>query len=361
MSVSLSSLLYSAKHPPHIMKDPRETALRYLATLTLIPREPGRIATSTLQQKLAERGFYIDMRSLQRDLKDKLSVHFPLLCDDSEKPFRWSFVNGSCVNLPALDTPSALVLYLAEQQLRTLLPPNVADQLRPQFEAARKYLADLQDNGLAHWARCVRALPEAKTLRPADIPSTVWRDVTEALLTRKQLQVDYLSRATGEVKSFVLHPYGLISRYTSSYLIARMEGFEDLRHYALHRIQRSQILESAAITDPKFDIDAYIDTGAFARRTSPDHVILIADIDPQVAWLLNETPLSTQQDISPLPPDAKAPDGWLRLTATIPEDKETLWWIHAMNRQIHLHEPASWVEEIRESVQTLYAFYQPSE
>lgn len=52
------------------MSENKDTLLRLLATLQLIPRHPGRIATTTLQDKLADRGFKIDLRSLQRDLKD---------------------------------------------------------------------------------------------------------------------------------------------------------------------------------------------------------------------------------------------------------------------------------------------------
>ncbi|MBE0508121.1 MAG: hypothetical protein IBX50_15640 [Marinospirillum sp.] len=51
------------------MADP---LLRNLTLLQLIPRDPGKIATTTLQEKLAERGYVIDLRSLQRDLKGKL-------------------------------------------------------------------------------------------------------------------------------------------------------------------------------------------------------------------------------------------------------------------------------------------------
>lgn len=176
------------------MKDPRETAIRYLATLSLIPVEPSQIATSTLQEKLAERGFEISVRSLQRDLKDKLSAHFPLQCDETQRPFRWSFTKGAFYDLPALDTASALAYFLAEEQLRSLLPQSVADQLNPQFNAARKFLSNLEENGLAHWAKKVRALPNGKALIPAAIDEDVWRVTTEALLHNKQLEVTYLSR-----------------------------------------------------------------------------------------------------------------------------------------------------------------------
>ena len=211
------------------MSDSKDTLQRLLVTLQLIPRHPGRIATPTLQEKLAERGFHIDLRSLQRDLKEKLSVHFPLTCDETTRPYRWSFSSDAQVNLPVLDTPAALTLCLAEEQLRSLLPASVADQLNPQFQAARQHLASLEHNQLAGWAKRVRALPNGKTLLPAPLQDSVWASVSEALLHQKMLQVDYLSRAQQQAKRFILHPVALVSRYALSYLIVRVEGYDNLR------------------------------------------------------------------------------------------------------------------------------------
>ncbi|MDG4870976.1 WYL domain-containing protein, partial [Guyparkeria sp. 1SP6A2] len=68
--------------------------------LQLIPRAPGRIATPVLKEKLAERGFNIDTRSLQRDLSQKLSTQFQIVCDDSQKPYRWYFDRDFQCQLP---------------------------------------------------------------------------------------------------------------------------------------------------------------------------------------------------------------------------------------------------------------------
>jgi hypothetical protein len=203
--------------------------------LQLIPKMPGRIATNTLREKLAERGFEVDLRTLQRDLRDKLSVIFPIICHEDNKPYRWSFDALAHINLPALDTPNALALYMVEEQLTGLLPHTVLEQLQPQFNEARKYLESLSHNDLAHWKNVVRAVPAGKLLRPAEILPQVWRDVTEGLLYKKQLLVIYLSRASNKVRSFQLHPAGLIVRDTISYLIGRVDGYEDSRYRPCYR------------------------------------------------------------------------------------------------------------------------------
>ncbi|SFB86709.1 Predicted DNA-binding transcriptional regulator YafY, contains an HTH and WYL domains [Marinospirillum celere] len=334
------------------MSESKDTLLRLLTTLQLIPRHPGRIATTTLQGKLADRGFSIDLRSLQRDLKEKLSSHFPLICDESVRPFRWSFIADAQINLPELDTPAALTLCLAEEQLRSLLPASVADQLKPQFQAARQHLDSLEHNQLAGWAKRVRALPNGKALIPAPLKDEIWSKVSEALLHQQQLEVTYLSRAQQKAKTFTLHPVGLVSRYSLSYLIAQVEGYDNLRHFALHRLQSATLLDRPSNPHPEFDLDAYIQSGALTWKTEEGTTQLIADVHPQLAWILKETPLSEEQTLAPI----KGSE-WERLEANVVQDKETLWWIHGLNDKIHVHEPQEWVEEIKQTLSKLNDFY----
>jgi len=334
------------------MSETKDPLFRYLALLQLIPRWPGRIATPTLLERLRDKGFEIDKRSLQRDLRDKLAGRFPIICDDSQRPYRWSLDRDAAHGLPALDTASALALHLAESHLNTLLPQSVLDQLNPHFRSARDYLDGMERNGLAHWARRVRTLPNGKALLPAPLQPTIWTQVCTALLERRQLRVDYLSRSKGDAKSLRIHPAGLVSRHSSSYLIGTANDYDDLRQFALHRIQNAEVLDAAAREHEGFDIDRYIEGGAFAWRQSPHEVELIADVSPQTAWLLGETPLSRDQRLEPLPGS-----DWQRLQARVPLDQETLWWIFGLNDQIRVHAPQVWVEEIGRKVERLRGMY----
>lgn len=333
------------------MAELKDTLLRQLVTLQLIPRLPQKIATTTLQEKLADRGFKVTLRSLQRDLKERLSLQFPLACDESERPFRWSFNTDAQFSLPGLDTPTALTLHLAQEHLRSLLPSSVADLLNPQFKAAEQHLLSLSHNGLAHWANIVRAIPNGKTLIPAAINPDIWRAITEALLSKQQIQVSYLSRQKGQTKDFLLHPTGLVSRHSVSYLIARVNRYDNLRHFALHRMQQVTLLEQKAVTPEAFDIDAYIQAGAFSL-TAGYTTQLVADIDPQLAWILNETPLSQQQKITPINNSQ-----WFCLQAEVPKDQETLWWIGGLGDRIRVHAPQQWVDDIKNQINNLQQLY----
>ncbi|MEN5301772.1 WYL domain-containing protein [Pseudomonas sp. TWI628] len=334
------------------MSQAKDTLLRLFALLRLIPTEPQRIATPTLLEKLRDRGFSVTLRSIQRDL-NRLSIPFSLQCNDSEIPFRWSFTREAPLKLEDMDAPTALALFLSESHLNPILPQSVLDQLGPQFRRARNFLNGLGGNGLADWAKRVRSLPNGKTLLPAQVSAHTWARVSAGLLERKQLEVAYRSRSKGELKRFRLHPAGLVSRHAVSYLLASVDGYSDLRQFALHRITEVVLLEEAGQEHESFDVDAYIASGVFSYREAEAQVELIADVRPQIAALLNETPLSQQQTLSNV-----CEQGWHRLHATVPLDRETLWWIFALNENIRLHAPQVWVDEVRERLNSMLSLYQ---
>ena len=331
--------------------DAKEPLVRNLVLLGLIPRHPKSISVPELKNALEHRGFAVTARTLQRDLADKLSHFFPLISEARGRTLYWSFDRQAQINLPAIDTASALAMHLAEGHLRHLLPPGVLDLLEPQFAEARRQLQSLDHNALSRWAQRVRALPNGKALLPANVDRDVWERVATALLEQRQLQVDYLSRVKGEVSAMTLHPKGLASRGPATYLLASVGDYTDVRHFALHRIQRANVLDAPA-RDDAFDMDAYLPTAAFTPRQGTGVVELIADVHPETAWILRETPLSADQSLEPLPGS-----DWLRLRAMVPDDQETLWWLFGLGENILVRSPRSLRDAIVKSLEVASSLY----
>lgn len=323
------------------MADP---LLRNLTLLQLIPRDPGRIATTTLQEKLAERGYVIDLRSLQRDLKGKLSQAFPICCDDSERPYRWYFDRTSSSQLPAQDPGSALALVMAEEYLKDLMPPMVEHSIAPLFNQAHQSLNAASSNRLINWSNRVRAIPVGKSLQQAKVHDSVWFKLSTALLNRQVIEVVYLSRKKEEVKTFRLHPQGIVNRQHITYLLAMNGDYGDIRQYALHRIQSAECLNETCREFPDFNIDDYIAQGGFAYRNSNELIPLKIRVRHDLAWMLSETPLSRDQVLFSDPED-----GWYQLEAQVPDDGQTFWWLQAQAARVDVLEPAVWRDEIMES------------
>lgn len=330
-----------------------ETLARTLVLYALIPRNDVGISAGTLEEKLKDRGFQISGRSVQRDLK-KLAQHFPIGCHDNKIPYRWYKTAHTDLDHPDLaqSPPGALAYYLVEQHLDRLLPQNVLDYLVPRFQSARRYLDGLRQHPMQEWTKRVRSLPNGKALLPATLQPQVWENVSTAVANQKQLAVTYLSRSQSKVSELTLNPAGLVNRHSITYLIAIVDGYEDLRRFALNRIQQAQVLSEDSAISGDFDIDDYIASGALGWQTGdPEQTTLVADIRPQLAWLLQETALSEDQTI------ANKNDGWHRLTATVNKDQETLWWILGLNSQIRVWEPQEWVVSVKEALEETVGLY----
>jgi predicted DNA-binding transcriptional regulator YafY len=333
------------------MAEAKDTLLRQLTLLRLIPEHPRYTASQTLHEKLHERGFKVDLRTVQRDL-NRLSTTFALISEEERGRNKWSHSPDATLDLKAMEPETALALYLAESHLKNLLPQSAIDLLGPQFSKARNYLDELHHNDFAHWARRVRALPNGKALLPAQVDADVWRAVSVALLERRQLEVDYLSRSTTKRKNLLLHPAGLISRHSISYLLASVDGYDDVRQFALHRIQNAEWLDAAAQQTEPLDLDHYIRLGGFNAPAPVEEVELVADVSPQIAWLLSETPLSHEQSLELL-----QDSDWQRLRAKVPDDQETLWWLFGLGEHVRIFEPPRWSDLIRTRASKLEQLY----
>jgi len=84
--------------------------LRQWNMLRLLPRGPGKMAVRELCARLRDMDFQVTERTIQRDLIELATV-FPLVVDDRNKPFGWSWQkDAASFNLPGLSLPEALTL-----------------------------------------------------------------------------------------------------------------------------------------------------------------------------------------------------------------------------------------------------------
>lgn len=335
-------------------KSGKDTLLRYLETLALIPATPGRISSTTLVAKLKERGYDVSSRTLQRDLV-RLSGRFPISCEETVRPFRWYRTSDYQSMVPDANTSMALAVHLAEPHLRQRLPDEVYQQLQAMFYRANEHLQQLRQNHLAIWPSRICSLPTGKTLIPAVIAPEVWEAVTTALMTGKQLRVRYNSRSKSVSKELRLHPLGLVVRDSVSYLVCTTNDYTDEIIYALHRLESAEVLEQEARNNPDFSLEDYIRRGKFGWMPNGE-VTLVAEIDADTARMLSETPLSLQQKITAL----NGSNRW-RLEAIVPDDQETRWWVYGMNTRLKVLAPEHWVEELQQRLQDWQQMYSLTE
>lgn len=313
------------------------TAVRYLTMLRMVPRHPKSITTTELAERLEGNGFSVTMRSIQRDL-EKLSVDFPLLVDESSRPFQWSFDRNATIDIiPALDLPAALTFELARAYLSPMLPSRALSHLKPHFDEAHRTLLR-EKNPLGEWPNRVRVINRGLGgLRP-EISADVLETVTEALLIEVCCKLTYQARSWPQPEQIIVHPLGLIFRDPNVYLIGTIEGREGVRQLVLHRATEGELVEKPVERPEDFDLDLYIHSGAMGILHSTKPIYLKLRCDKPALNHLLESPLGFDQTATDIE------DHTFEISVTVGDTQDLRWWLTAQAVHCDILEP-EWLRE----------------
>ncbi len=284
-------------------RDSLDTALLLVEILKRIPRQ-RKITAGELRQQLASEGLVRDIRSIQRHL-DSLSEHFDIERDDRAKPYgyRWK-ERAQGIALPTLTPQESLILRLAHDQLRSLLPPVLMRSMQGFFEQAERMLAPgTTARRERAWLRKVRVVSTSQPLLAPEVIPGVFETVTQALYDEVMLQVGYQNAAGRNLKATVM-PLGLAQQGPRMYLVCRFEGYDNERILALHRIRETRATTLHFRHPKDFDLARFDADGRFGFGHG-DRIRLSFRIDRQAGQHLSETPLSPDQEI------IEEPEGYL--------------------------------------------------
>ena len=316
--------------------------LRQWNMLRLVPRAPAKISVKDLTERLRDADFSVTARTVQRDLNELAGV-FPLVADDREKPYGWSWQrNASGFDLPGLTVPEALTLTLVEQHLRNHLPPNTIDALQPHFQSAARALSSVDSSAMSKaWLNKVRSVTPQQPLLAPVMDEECQRTIYLALMKDLQLRLHYKKRDADVATLYeVVHPLAIVQRGGLIYLVCMFADYDDARTLALHRVQAAELRYESARAKPGFNLDDYIESGQFGVRTG-DPVTLRATFARAAGEHLYETPLSTDQSLT------IDKDGRIELRATVASTRALVWWLLGFGDGVTVHEPVELREEMK--------------
>jgi len=305
--------------------DTHETVLLALELLKRIPR--GRkISAKELHEQLSNTDFGRDIRTIQRQL-EMLSEHFEIERDDRSKPYgyRWK-ERARGMELPILTEQESLLLNLAEQHLRSLLPASVMKSMDGFFTQARANLGPHSNaKKEREWLSKVRVVSTTQPLLPPTIKPGVFEQVSNALYANLWLQVDYLSAAGKRTEAEVM-PLGLAQQGPRLYLVCRFKGYDNERSLALHRIEAAKASEFTFQRPKDFDLEAFDNDGRFGFGEG-NRIRLSFQIDKDAGFHLLESPLSEDQKVTEL-------EEIYKISATVVDTAQLEWWLRGFGEKV---------------------------
>lgn len=308
-----------------------ETLQFALELLKRIPRS-HKVSAPELSRQLNDAGWKRDLRTVQRQL-DELAQHFDIERDARSKPYgyRWK-EQARGLSLPGLTEKESLVLALAEQHLRALLPAQVLSSMQPFFEQARLTLGHRAQGHVPaarEWMDKVRVVSTTQPLLPPTIPEGVLEAVSSALYANRWLDIEYVNSGHRKVGGTVM-PLGLAQQGTRLYLVCRFKGYDDERSLAVHRITAAKV-STIGFERPEFDLARYDNDGRFGF-TSGKRIRLKLRIERGAGLHLLESPLAADQTVKD---DGK---NYL-ITATVMDTAQLVWWLRGFGSAVEVLSP----------------------
>ncbi|MBH5328316.1 WYL domain-containing protein [Eikenella sp. S3360] len=296
-----------------------DTALVYLEILRIIPKTRY-IGIQDICRHLDGIGIRRDKRTIQR-IMHKLCEHFEIEADTRSKPYgyRWkSHAKG--LEVPLLNASESLVLALAQQQLKYLLPANIMHSMEPLFTQAQYTLRfDRASTPERAWQNKICIAPTSQPLLPAALDQSILDTVGSALFEDRMLEIEYRNQSGMQYVRRVM-PLALVQQEPVLYLVVRFDGYRDNRHLALHRIISAKLLQRPFERPSDFNLQQYLSDGHFGFG-SGQSVRLRFSIRREAGFHLTETPLSADQHI------LASDNTHYRFEATVIDSAMLDWWL----------------------------------
>ena len=308
--------------------------LRQIAMLELIPRSPRKTYTKEIKDKLADRGFEIDERSIQRDLV-ALERTLPLVCDSRDKPYGWSWAKSSeGIQAPAMDPVEALTLSLAEQYLEPLMPKASYKRIGIFFDRANAVLKEQSPKLINRWRQRVRVLPEMLRFKKPKINNGVEQALYEAAFEGKQIKAQYRKRGESRSNLRHIHPLGIVMKGSINYLICVMdEDKKNPRYLPMHRFLQVEVLNKKVKEPEDFNLDEFTHINNLSYEYSKDLYTFKAVFDNTAAAHLIETPLNSSQKTKRLQ------DGRLLISARMTDTLQFEQWLMSFGSDVEILAP----------------------
>lgn len=305
--------------------DTLETTRLAIELLRRIPRNQ-KVTAENLHEQLSQAGIVRELRTIQRQLK-ALSEYFEIELDDRSRPYGYKWKEkAKGLALPVLSEQESLLLTLAEQHLRNLLPASLMKSMGSFFSQARYSLGP---NTNAHqareWLSKVKVVSTNQPLLPAKIKPGVFEEVSNALYGNRWLSLEYRN-ASGAKSNIEVMPLGLAQQGPRLYLVCRYKGYDNERSLALNRILSASPSALTFERPKEFDLQKYDADGRFGFGEGK-RIRLTFRITKSAGQHLLESPLSVDQQVSEV-------DGEYEISATVVDTEQLDWWLRGFGERV---------------------------
>jgi predicted DNA-binding transcriptional regulator YafY len=279
-----------------------------------------------------------------RDLQGLQEAGLPIYDERDGREKRWKFVDGFTRSLPPPFTLSELMgLHFARALVRPLEGTPVHDSLDSGFRKIAALLPPEAKEMLGH-------LDEVFVSRPGPFKDyrrhrALVETVTQSQRERRCLDIEYRSYARRESSRRRIAPYRLCYFRGGLYIIAHDDRRQDIRIFALERIQKAAVTKQRFTIPKSFDLDEYMKSALGIFRGP--------EMDVRIAFRASAAPAMMERQWHPSQTIESLPDGSVVLSLRVADTLELRRFVLSFGAEAEVLEPPALREQIRNEAQTL--------
>ncbi len=329
---------------------------RRLNMLHYIPRHPRKVTAQELQIKLAEDGYRLNIRTLQRELQAMLGAGlFGLNVDERSKPFGWYIdLHWRKLNITMMDAPTALAFHALEKTGLRLLPVNAQESVQPYIDRAQQVLELNENEELRHWSKVVQPLVNQQAYCLKAVTPEISQTVEQALRQKVQFSCEMKRFVGGDwhwLKYQEVNPQMLVYSDATPTLVFTLGALHKKPYrQPLFNLRSLVLSENKANLSGEFD--PYKIRFATRKRRHFEDVVLKAKIRINAAFIHQGVKFSDDQQISQLDNDH------LLLTASVVDSDTLRHTLYAMAHSLVVLEPESIRRHIKKQLTAAINAYQ---
>jgi len=299
--------------------------------------EAGRFTSTKALAK--EHG--VTVKTIRRDLEALQEAGFPLYDELIGGRKVWRLVAGYRQKLAQSFTLAELsALYFGKHLMTFLAGAPFAQDLESAFDKVREALPPRSLPYLARIQELFVARPEPR--KDYSKKREVIATLIDASLHQRRARLQYFSFSSRRRKSYTVDPYRVVYYHGGLYLYARVEEYDEVRTFAVERIEGIVVLDEEYATPADFDV-LECARGAFGIAGGEPVPVEIA-FAPEMAGYVRERIWHESQSLE------ERPDGGLVLRMTVAPNRELRAWIKGFLPHATVLAPKTLRERIKQEL-----------
>ena len=220
----------------------------------------------------------VSTKTIRRDLAALMEAGFPLYDERYDGKVYWR-LNEDYKGLPlaSLSLSEIAALYFSKKFVINLAAPPFSQDIESAFKKIEGALPQKNIEFLDNLDSMISVRADAP--KDLDQHKQTIRLLMEAMGEEVRVKMQYYSVHSQQKKTYTIHPYRLMYFRGGLYLFAYVEEYDQMRTFAIERIEKIEKLRESFEKPPDFSVESYLESAFGVVREEPFDVEIVFNAD----------------------------------------------------------------------------------